>query len=231
MARYGRCGTERTLHAAEIEREYDVARMHNSLRLQLFQTSPHPTTAPSGPFHPLQQHLLSQTMSFGSHAAPTAAPGAGAAGAGGPPPPSSHPRPPPRLGDPNWSRPGDAEDGWISSPYNSPVGAPGVTPACGPVENAAVVATAGLGGKDDCSISPSSATGDATSDGGGARASPPPLCAGCRLRIVDKFYLSAVERKWHASCLKCAECGVELEGQLSCYERNGHIFCKEDYLR
>ena len=51
------------------------------------------------------------------------------------------------------------------------------------------------------------------------------------MRIVDKFYLSAVERKWHASCLKCAECGVELEGQLSCYERNGHIFCKEDYLR
>ncbi len=58
-----------------------------------------------------------------------------------------------------------------------------------------------------------------------------PLCAGCRLRIVDKFYLSAVEQKWHASCLKCSECGVELEGQVSCYERNGHIFCKDDYLR
>ena len=93
---------------------------------------------------------------------------------------------------------------------------------------------AAIGSKDDCSISPSSAAGDATPDGGtgptGSQATPP-LCAGCRLRIVDKFYLCAVERKWHSCCLKCAECGVELEGQLSCYERNGHIFCKEDYLR
>jgi hypothetical protein len=94
--------------------------------------------------------------------------------------------------------------------------------------------------KDDCSISPASAAGgDACSIDGGGPVGPggigpppsPPLCAGCRLRIVDKFYLCAVERKWHSSCLKCAECGVELESQLSCYERNGHIFCKDDYLR
>ena len=59
----------------------------------------------------------------------------------------------------------------------------------------------------------------------------PPLCAGCRLRIEDKFYLSAVEAKWHSACLKCAECGVELETQSSCFERDGHIYCKEDYRR
>ena len=59
----------------------------------------------------------------------------------------------------------------------------------------------------------------------------PPLCAGCRLRIEDKFYLSAVDVKWHSACLKCAECGVELETQSSCFERDGHIYCKEDYRR
>ena len=68
--------------------------------------------------------------------------------------------------------------------------------------------------------------------------SPHPLCAGCQLRIVDPFYLCARERslasnnvvpqqKWHSQCLKCVECGVSLEDQASCFEKNGNIFCKE----
>jgi len=60
---------------------------------------------------------------------------------------------------------------------------------------------------------------------------PPPLCAGCRIRITDKYYLCAVERKWHSSCLKCVECGAELENEASCFEREGHIYCRDDYLR
>lgn len=59
----------------------------------------------------------------------------------------------------------------------------------------------------------------------------PPLCAGCHLRIVDKFFLSALDSKWHTSCLKCSECGMELESQISCYERDGLILCKQDYHR
>ena len=59
----------------------------------------------------------------------------------------------------------------------------------------------------------------------------PPLCAGCHLRIVDKYFLSALDSKWHTSCLKCSECGMELESQISCYERDGLILCKEDYNR
>ena len=70
-------------------------------------------------------------------------------------------------------------------------------------------------------------------------ASPHPLCAGCRLRIIDPFYLCARERslssapqqKWHSHCLKCVECGVGLEDQPSCWEKNGNIFCKEHYYR
>ena len=57
------------------------------------------------------------------------------------------------------------------------------------------------------------------------------VCAGCNLRIVDKFYLNALDSKWHTSCLKCSECGMELESQISCYERDGLILCREDYLR
>ncbi len=60
---------------------------------------------------------------------------------------------------------------------------------------------------------------------------PPPLCAGCQLRIVDKYFLSAVDSKWHTNCLKCSDCGMPLESQVSCYERDGLIFCKDDYLR
>ena len=66
---------------------------------------------------------------------------------------------------------------------------------------------------------------------GGPSLDPPPLCAGCNLRIVDKFYLSALDSKWHTSCLKCSECGMELESHISCYERDGLILCKEDYFR
>ena len=59
----------------------------------------------------------------------------------------------------------------------------------------------------------------------------PPLCAGCNFRIVDKYYLSALDSKWHTLCLKCSECSMPLELQSKCYERDGLILCKEDYLR
>ena len=76
---------------------------------------------------------------------------------------------------------------------------------------------------------PANATGLSSLDS--SDVTMPPLCAGCQLRIEDKFYLTAVDAKWHSACLKCAECGVELETQSSCFERDGHIYCKEDYRR
>ena len=51
---------------------------------------------------------------------------------------------------------------------------------------------------------------------------PPCLC---------RYYLCAVEKKWHASCLKCAECGAELENEASCFEKEGQIYCRDDYQR
>uniref|UniRef100_A0A182J5A8 Uncharacterized protein n=1 Tax=Anopheles atroparvus TaxID=41427 RepID=A0A182J5A8_ANOAO len=54
-------------------------------------------------------------------------------------------------------------------------------------------------------------------------------CAGCDMPIQDRFYLSAVERKWHASCLQCCICRQTLEGANSCFSRDGNIYCKTDY--
>ena len=85
-----------------------------------------------------------------------------------------------------------------------------------------------------CSASPTSTSTSLLElpvDTHGLEPGRPPLCAGCRLRIIDKFYLCAVEAKWHSTCLKCSDCGVELANQLSCFERDGNIYCKDDYIR
>lgn len=47
----------------------------------------------------------------------------------------------------------------------------------------------------------------------------------------DRFYLSAVEKRWHASCLQCYACRQPLERESSCYSRDGNIYCKNDYYR
>ncbi|XP_014243866.1 protein apterous-like isoform X2 [Cimex lectularius] len=57
------------------------------------------------------------------------------------------------------------------------------------------------------------------------------ICAGCNTRITDRFYLFAVDRRWHASCLQCSQCRVPLDGEVTCFARDGSIFCKKDYYR
>ncbi|KAK4289876.1 hypothetical protein Pmani_037182 [Petrolisthes manimaculis] len=55
------------------------------------------------------------------------------------------------------------------------------------------------------------------------------FCAGCSGRINDRYYLRAVERKWHARCLKCAACHNPLDDAVTCFAREGYIFCRDDY--
>ncbi|XP_074655751.1 LIM/homeobox protein Lhx9-like [Tubulanus polymorphus] len=59
----------------------------------------------------------------------------------------------------------------------------------------------------------------------------PSICAGCSGRIVDRFYLMAVDKQWHTSCLKCSECCLRLDSELTCFAKDGNIYCKEDYYR
>ncbi|XP_054157946.1 LIM/homeobox protein Lhx2-like [Oppia nitens] len=56
-------------------------------------------------------------------------------------------------------------------------------------------------------------------------------CAGCGTAILDRYYLSAVDRQWHIHCLKCSQCKIALDSELTCFSREGHIYCKEDYYR
>ncbi|XP_064458671.1 LIM/homeobox protein Lhx9-like [Ornithodoros turicata] len=57
------------------------------------------------------------------------------------------------------------------------------------------------------------------------------MCAGCGSHIVDRFYLLAVERQWHTKCLRCCHCKQQLDSELTCFARDGNIYCKEDYYR
>ncbi|KAG7313470.1 hypothetical protein JYU34_000600 [Plutella xylostella] len=60
---------------------------------------------------------------------------------------------------------------------------------------------------------------------------PPDECAGCGGRIQDRYYLLAVDRQWHGSCLRCCECRLPLDSELTCFSRDGNIYCKDDYYR
>ncbi|KRT86261.1 LIM domain containing protein, partial [Oryctes borbonicus] len=55
------------------------------------------------------------------------------------------------------------------------------------------------------------------------------VCAGCGLRIADRFYLQAVDRRWHAACLQCCQCRNTLDGEITCFSKDGNIYCKKDY--
>lgn len=45
------------------------------------------------------------------------------------------------------------------------------------------------------------------------------------------FYLLAADRAWHGACLRCCRCSQPLDAELSCFCRDGNIYCKEDYYR
>lgn len=61
--------------------------------------------------------------------------------------------------------------------------------------------------------------------------SSPADCAGCGGCILDRYYLLAVDRRWHTSCLKCVHCKISLDSEVSCFTREGRIYCKDDYYK
>lgn len=56
-------------------------------------------------------------------------------------------------------------------------------------------------------------------------------CGGCGHEIAERWYLRAADRAWHCDCLRCCHCRVPLAAELTCFARDGNIYCKEDYYR
>lgn len=56
-------------------------------------------------------------------------------------------------------------------------------------------------------------------------------CGGCGRNIFERWYLRAADRAWHCGCLRCFQCRVPLAAELTCFSRDGNIYCKEDYYR
>lgn len=69
--------------------------------------------------------------------------------------------------------------------------------------------------------------------GSGERTSPEGAlgCGGCGREIAERWYLRAADRAWHCGCLRCCHCRVPLAAELTCFARDGNIYCKEDYYR
>ena len=82
------------------------------------------------------------------------------------------------------------------------------------------------GGDGSSFISTKGNTGD-----GGGKGSEVSFCAGCNQVISDRYYLMAVKKKWHSSCLRCAECQLPLESLHTCYHKDGNIYCRQDYQK
>lgn len=72
-------------------------------------------------------------------------------------------------------------------------------------------------------------TSSSNNDSGVQRSSV--RCAGCGRDIYDRYYLFAVERQWHLECLTCCQCNEHLDTEISCFAREGHIYCRKDYHR
>ncbi|XP_014219811.1 LIM/homeobox protein Lhx9-like [Copidosoma floridanum] len=56
-------------------------------------------------------------------------------------------------------------------------------------------------------------------------------CGGCGRDIAERWYLKAADRAWHCGCLRCCHCRLPLAAELTCFSRDGNIYCKEDYYR
>lgn len=51
-------------------------------------------------------------------------------------------------------------------------------------------------------------------------------------KIAERYLLSAVDKLWHHSCLKCSCCGAALADLgSSCFTRGDMILCRADYSR
>lgn len=60
---------------------------------------------------------------------------------------------------------------------------------------------------------------------------PGPVCAACQRVVLDRYYLTALGVAWHVGCLTCQHCQRPLDSQLTCFVRDGAVYCRDDYYR
>ncbi|RLU20746.1 hypothetical protein DMN91_007359 [Ooceraea biroi] len=89
----------------------------------------------------------------------------------------------------------------------------------------------GGGGGGNGSGSGGGGAGNGGGGGGGGISEGALGCGGCGREIAERWYLSVAGRAWHCGCLQCCHCRIPLAAQLSCFARDGNIYCKEDYYR
>ncbi|XP_001237835.3 LIM/homeobox protein Awh [Anopheles gambiae] len=56
-------------------------------------------------------------------------------------------------------------------------------------------------------------------------------CGSCAEPITDRYIFEVNGSAWHGSCLRCTVCFCPLERQVSCYLRDGDMYCKSDYIK
>lgn len=54
-------------------------------------------------------------------------------------------------------------------------------------------------------------------------------CIECQDPIRDKFILKVVDNAYHATCLRCSECGEPLT--TKCFIKDDAVYCKEDFYK
>uniref|UniRef100_A0A0K2TJS5 Uncharacterized protein n=1 Tax=Lepeophtheirus salmonis TaxID=72036 RepID=A0A0K2TJS5_LEPSM len=55
------------------------------------------------------------------------------------------------------------------------------------------------------------------------------ICTSCGEPIRDKFVIRVLDRPWHESCVKCEDCGTQLNEK--CFAKYDRIFCRADFYR
>ncbi|XP_071820440.1 LIM/homeobox protein Lhx9-like isoform X2 [Apostichopus japonicus] len=79
---------------------------------------------------------------------------------------------------------------------------------------------------------PSACCGDSSTTSSPAMAAgQPSQCAGCGGQIGDRYFLNAADQQWHIQCLRCFDCKLQLDSELTCYSKDGKIYCKDDYFK
>lgn len=57
-------------------------------------------------------------------------------------------------------------------------------------------------------------------------------CCSIWMVLICRYFLHAMDRYWHHSCLKCSLCGTPLADiGTSCFLKNDMILCRNDYIR